>query len=114
MDEDTEALQRFWSQLTDRLEEGWPLLPALGAVADECGSPGVSAAARAVAEKVAAGLRLSDALATQPAFFGPGAVCIIRGGEYLGLLAGAARFVADASLGCPTCAAWRGDISNTQ
>lgn len=105
----TEDLQRFWSSLACLLEEGRLLLSALREAAGECVSPEASSAVAAIAEMVAAGAALSDALAARSDFFGPGAVCIIRGGEHLGMVARAARFVADASEQCPGCAAWRGE-----
>ena len=104
----TDDPKGFWAALAGLLEDGRPLLDALRAARAECVSAQVSGAIAKVADMVAEGALLSDGLAAQPGFFGPGAVFIVRGGEHLGMMDRAARFVADASVDCPTCAAWRG------
>lgn len=104
----TEDLRRFWSELACLLEDGWQLLDALRTAQRECASSEASRAVAQVADMVADHASLSDALAAQPEFFGLGAVCVIRGGEHLGMVARAARFVSQGSRECPSCAAWRG------
>jgi type II secretory pathway component PulF len=108
MDPATEDLQRFWWQLSCRLDEGRRLLEALRAVERECNCPQVSRAVAAVADMVGEGGTLSEAMDAQPEFFGPGAVSIIRGGELLGMMVRAVQFVAEAAAQCPACVAWRG------
>ena len=104
-----DSLRSFWSHLASGLEGGRPLLAVLEEAGSECDSPEVSEAVADVAEMVARGTMLSEALEAQPRFFGPGAVHVIRGGEYLGLMGPAARLIADAAEQCSSCAGWQGE-----
>ena len=108
MDAVTEDLGCFWIELAGLLEAGKPLLSALRAAQRACVSPAARSAVAQAVETVAGGSTLSDALQAQPEFFGPGAMHVMRGGEYLGMIDRTARLIADASQACPDCAAWRG------
>jgi len=111
MEQLTEDLMRFWSELARLLEDGRPMLAALEAAGRQCSSPEASSAVQTVVDAVASGTSLPDALAANPDCFGLGAIHVMRGGDCFGMPARAARFVADAAADCPTCAAWCGDTA---
>lgn len=73
-------------QLATLVKAGMPLLRALRTVSDQLDPGPLRAAFAAIAADVEAGIKLSEALASHPAFFPPVYVNMVRAGELGGLL----------------------------
>lgn len=89
------ALAGFTRQTADLLESHVPLLRALRLSAEQAEDPALDAVAAAVADRVAGGDGLSDALARRPDVFSPLYVSLARAGETSGALDAALQRLAD-------------------
>jgi type II secretory pathway component PulF len=84
----------FARELATLLSAGISLLSALHTLAAQHGRP-LRTAIQHIAERIAAGERLADAMARQPAFFDALTVSIVQVGESTGSLEAALRRLAD-------------------
>jgi type IV pilus assembly protein PilC len=82
-------------QLAAMLESGTPMFQALNLLADESRLPWIRRVLVAVANDVAEGIPLSDAMGTRPRAFGPIVVALVRAGERSGDLPGTLRQLAE-------------------
>ncbi len=80
------ATATAYQQVADLLRAGVPLLRALKLLSNSKSSPRLAAAIKGVADQVAEGTDLADAMAKDPAVFDPVHVAMVRAGERGGFL----------------------------
>lgn len=80
------ALAESYHQMSDLLRAGVPLVRALRLLGARKAVPRLSAAYRALADAVAEGQELADAMNANPSIFGPVHVAMVRAGEKGGFL----------------------------
>lgn len=109
MDQPTSAdschpdLLRFWQMLTERMCMGQRLLDVLDAI-EEALPPGpLGRVATALADDVRRGSALSDAMKRHPTIFSRAHLCLVEGGERLGIIDRVLLLILESTWKCPTC-----------
>lgn len=80
------AIAAACSLLADQLDTGVPLLKALRVLQQQSSSPGLKVALERIAERVADGESLADAMSEQQSLFGDLEISMVRAGEEGGFL----------------------------
>ena len=96
-------MQRFWQLLAQGWCSGQPLLTILHSIQQALPPDPMGKVAGTLAEQVAQGRSLSDAMRGQPSIFTKAHNCLIEGGERLGIVDRVLLLILESTWRCPTC-----------
>ncbi|MBI5094237.1 MAG: type II secretion system F family protein [Candidatus Hydrogenedentes bacterium] len=96
-------LQRFWQLLAEGWCAGQPLLTALRSIQKTLPLEPMGRVVGLLADEIEQGHSLSAAMKTHPSVFGKAHICLIEGGELLGIVDRVLLLILEFTWRCSTC-----------
>ena len=96
-------MKRFWEMLAAGLCGRQQLLETLESIGQALPPEPMGNSVSTLARDVRAGQMLSEGMRNQPRIFSPAHVCLMQGGEYLGIMDRAVLLILEYTWRCPTC-----------